>query len=194
MPLLWRIYLPAAAVLVVAAIALIILPITVSERAVPAEIGVIVLGLAILLAVNLVLVRRSLAPLHELAALSRGVDLLRPGQRLTPPAGGEVADVVEAFNQMVARLEAERADSARRTLLAQEAERQRIARELHDEVGQALTAVLLQLTRASETAPAELRERLQAAQRRPGPGSTRWAGWSASCAPRRSTTWACRAR
>jgi two-component system sensor histidine kinase UhpB len=46
---------------------------------------------------------------------------------------------------MVARLEAERRDSAGRALAAQEGERLRIAQELHDEVGQRLTAVMLQL-------------------------------------------------
>jgi two-component system sensor histidine kinase UhpB len=45
---------------------------------------------------------------------------------------------------MVARLEAERRDSAGRALAAQESERLRIAQELHDEVGQKLTAVMLQ--------------------------------------------------
>ena len=54
---------------------------------------------------------------------------------------------------MLGRFELERRDSARRALAAQERERRRVARELHDEVGQALTAVVLQLDRAVGTAP-----------------------------------------
>ena len=59
-----------------------------------------------------------------------------------------MAELAGAFDQMLERLEPERRESARRALAAQEDERLRIARELHDEVGQALTAVLLQLDRA----------------------------------------------
>jgi two-component system, NarL family, sensor histidine kinase UhpB len=58
---------------------------------------------------------------------------------------------------MLDRLEAERGASAARALAAQEGERQRIARELHDEIGQSLTAVLLALKRAADTAPEPLR-------------------------------------
>ncbi len=163
-PLFWRVYIAASAVLVLAALALIALPVTVSERTVPAEIAIILGGLALLLGVSLLLVRRSLAPLHDLVALARGADPLRPGARLEAPAGGEVGEVAEAFNAMLDRLERERAESSRRTLSAQEDERQRIARELHDEVGQALTAVLLQLHRVAETAPPEMGEALHAAQ------------------------------
>ncbi len=47
---------------------------------------------------------------------------------------------------------------------AQEAERHRIAQELHDEVGQSLTAVLLGLKRAADRAPADLADELRAVQ------------------------------
>ena len=166
-PLFWRVYLAAAGVLLLAALALVLLPVTVSERTLPAEIAVLAGGVVLLLAVTVVLVRRSLAPLDELVEVARGVDLLQPGQRLAPlPAGDapEIAAVVAAFNGMLERLEDERADSARRTLSAQEEERLRLAHELHDEIGQALTAVLLQLKRAAETAPPGLRDRLHVAQ------------------------------
>ena len=45
-------------------------------------------------------------------------------------------------------------------LMLQEAERRRIARELHDEVGQTLTGVMLQVEGLAATIPAELREQL----------------------------------
>ncbi len=164
MPLFWRVYLASAAVLVVAAVALLVLPITVSERALPAEIAIIAAGLVLLLGISLLLVRRSLAPLHELVAVARGWDPLRPGPRIAATSGGEVGEVADAFNSMLDRLEREREQSARRTLSAQEDERLRIARELHDEVGQALTAVLLQLKHAAEIAPPEIGDRLHDAQ------------------------------
>jgi two-component system sensor histidine kinase UhpB len=56
-----------------------------------------------------------------------------------------VAQLVRTFNEMLERLESERRESGQRALRAQEAERRRIARGLHDEVGQVLTGVLLQL-------------------------------------------------
>ena len=84
------------------------------------------------------------------------VDLVQPGQRLEVEHDDEVGRVVDAFNGMLARLEAERRESGRRVLAAQEAERVGIARDLHDEVGQALTGVLLQLgSIAVSTAQAE---------------------------------------
>jgi two-component system sensor histidine kinase UhpB len=98
-----------------------------------------------MLAANLLLLRHTLAPINRLVERMRTVDLLRPGQRLVEPGGAEVTELVRAFNQMLERLEAERRESGRRALQAQEAERRRIASGLHDEVGQVLTGVLLQL-------------------------------------------------
>jgi two-component system sensor histidine kinase UhpB len=80
------------------------------------------------------------------------VDLLRPGQRLQVVREDEVGQVVRAFNEMLDRLERERQESGSRVLAAQEAERIGIARNLHDEVGQLLTGVLLQLDSIAQSA------------------------------------------
>jgi two-component system sensor histidine kinase UhpB len=76
----------------------------------------------------------------------------------------EVAELTAAFNEMIERLETERRESARAALAAQEGERSRIARELHDEVGQALTAVMLQLERTSRGRDAPVRDDLEEAR------------------------------
>jgi two-component system sensor histidine kinase UhpB len=96
------------------------------------------------------------------------VDVLRPGQRLPVVRDDEVGRVLAAFNRMLDRLERERRQSGRRVLAAQEAERTRIARDLHDEVGQLLTGALLQLNSIAESAPAhrvELDEAREAVRR-----------------------------
>jgi two-component system sensor histidine kinase UhpB len=146
MSLLWRVFATNAAVLVAATLVLVLSPATVSFPIALAELIVLVIGLGAMLVLNLVLLRRAFGPLRRLTAMMRGVDPLRPGGRApVATSDPEVAELTGAFNEMLDRLEFERRDSARRALSAQETERRRIARELHDEVGQVLTAVLLQL-------------------------------------------------
>jgi two-component system sensor histidine kinase UhpB len=111
-----------------------------------------------------VLLRLSLAPLNKLTSLMRRIDPLRPGRRVEVSGPGEVRELGRVFNEMLERLELERRESARRALAAQEGERKRVAQELHDEVGQTLTAVLLQLTDLAERVPPELREEVVHAQ------------------------------
>ena len=149
----------------------------------------LVIGLIAMLVANLLLLRRALAPVERLVERMRTVDLLQPGQRLVEEGGPEVAEVVAAFNQMLERLEVERRESSRRALAAQEAERLRVARHLHDEVGQVLTGVLLQLD-ALATADRQVevgvlrRQRLLSVAR-----SRRCGGSRKSCGRNCSNTW-----
>jgi two-component system sensor histidine kinase UhpB len=79
------------------------------------------------------------------------VDPDRPGRRLSgvEPRSVEGQALAHAFNAMLDRLENARHEAARTALAAQEAERLRVARELHDEIGQTLTAVTIQAERAA---------------------------------------------
>lgn len=66
-----------------------------------------------------------------------------------------------AFNRMLDRLEEQRRQSSEAVLRAQEAERSRLARDLHDEANQSLTGVLLRLRAIEHDAPEELRPELR---------------------------------
>jgi two-component system, NarL family, sensor histidine kinase UhpB len=151
-PLFWRVFATNAVVLVVAAAVLALSPATISFPVAVTEAIVLLVGLGAMLALNFALLRRALAPLDELRGVMRGADPLRPGLRATVgDTAPELRVVSETFNDMVERLEAERRESARRALAAQEGERLRISQELHDEVGQKLTVVILRLDGPSDT-------------------------------------------
>jgi two-component system, NarL family, sensor histidine kinase UhpB len=160
MPLAWRIFVVNAAIVVGAAVVLAVSPATVSSPILLTEVAVLALGLVAILAVNLLLVRRSFAPLARLTRLMRRIDLLSPGQRLAVSGPAEVKELGAVFNEMLERLEHERRESGADALKRLEAERKRVAQELHDEVGQALTAVMLQLARLSRAAPESLGDQL----------------------------------
>ena len=87
-------------------------------------------------------------------------DPLALGERVDVDGGPEGHALAQAFNEMLDRLETERRESTRRALMVQEGERQRVARELHDEVGQTLTGVMLQVEGLAAKIPEELREQL----------------------------------
>lgn len=70
-----------------------------------------------------------------------------------------------AVEQLRTRLEAERRAAGAAAIRAQEQERQRLARDLHDEVNQALTAILLRLEATIHEAPHALQEELRDTKR-----------------------------
>jgi two-component system sensor histidine kinase UhpB len=159
--LFWRVFVINAGVLVLATVALALSPATVSPDLRVIEAVVLAVGVLVLIGLNVVLLRRVFAPLERLTALMRRVDPMAPGQRIPNRDGSpEVQELGRAFNEMLDRLERERRDSGARALAAMEDERLRIARELHDEVGQTLTALVLQLETVGRQAPPALVEPL----------------------------------
>jgi len=120
MALFWRIFGLNAVVLGAATALLLWAPVTVSVPVALTEAVVLIVGLGVMLVANAVLLRVGLAPLERVTRRMATVDLLRPGQRLSVTGHGGVLDLVRAFNDMLDRLENERATSSARALSAQE--------------------------------------------------------------------------
>ncbi|MEV6280125.1 sensor histidine kinase [Nocardia sp. NPDC051832] len=139
-------------------------PATVSTRVRLTEIPVLLIGLAVMLGANAFLLRRSLAPLDHLIASMHRFDPLHRNDRLDDIDNGDLGHLIDSFNAMTERLESERTAASASALAAQERERQRIARELHDEIGQSLTVALLSMKRAVDKAPDDVVDVLHGAQ------------------------------
>ena len=153
--LFWRLLVPNVTVLCVACLVLIIEP---ANGRIPALAG----GFAIMVAANVVLIRRATTPLVRLTELMGEVDPLHPGQRLPGPrAQSELTVLTDAFNDMLDRLETERRESGMRALSEREGERRRVAAELHDQVGQTLTALGLHVDRLLGRSPADLEDEIR---------------------------------
>jgi len=181
-----------AVVFVVAVAVLAWTPVTVHRVATPSELVVLGIGLVLMLTFDLVLPAAGVSTAAN-AWPRRCTPLIRRRRKNQAgsfeSASAEVRALAEALEGMLSRLERERRDSALRELAAQERERLRIASELHDEVGQMLTAIALRAERAAR------RRR----RRRPGAlleisetalsGLETCAESPASCDPRCSTTW-----
>ncbi|MFY9264257.1 MAG: sensor histidine kinase [Solirubrobacterales bacterium] len=131
-----------------------------------AEVVLLMMSIAGALLLNMVILRRQFAPLERLVKTMDRIDLALPGERAELPRGAteDVAELVLAFNQMIERLEQERREKVAATVQAQESERARVARDLHDEANQALTAVILRLEAAAQSAPPSLAEEINEAK------------------------------
>jgi two-component system sensor histidine kinase UhpB len=155
LPLFWTVCLINGVVFVVGALVLVLSPASVSADPVPSEIAVIGIGLAVMILTDALLIRWALAPLQRLIARLEDIERLEP-TRLPEEGSGSVLGMAKSVNGLLARLAEERRLGDARALSAQEAERHRIAQELHDEVGQSLTVMLLGLKQVESQAPPEL--------------------------------------
>jgi two-component system sensor histidine kinase UhpB len=164
MSLFWRVFAANAAILIAGALTLAFAPGPLHRHAAVIDLTALIVGLLAMLIANGLLLRRLFRPLERLAEQMESADVLRGGQRLPAGSSGEIGRLERTFNRMLERLAKERRDAGAYALQAQEAERQRLARGLHDEVGQSMTAVLLQLKRLQANATREQRQQLDEAQ------------------------------
>jgi two-component system, NarL family, sensor histidine kinase UhpB len=130
----------------------------------PALALVLALAVGLTIIVNMITLQRRFRPLERLVDEMERADLSRPGAGLDSPVDGqsgpEEVRLQRAFRRMLERLESERRGTSSKALAAQEEERARVARDLHDEVNQSLTALLLRLEAARVKAPVELAHEL----------------------------------
>jgi two-component system, NarL family, sensor histidine kinase UhpB len=119
------------------------------------------MAIILVLLVNLLMLRRRFSPLEQLIERVEAVDPAKSSDLEYPATGPfepteEVDRLAASFRRLLQRIDAERRRSGRLVLRAQEEERRRLARDLHDEVNQALTAILLRLEALGQAAPPEL--------------------------------------
>lgn len=160
MPLSRRITVINGVVFAVGTALLALSPATVSARPLLSELVVLVVGLAVMVTANGLLVRGTLQPLERLVRELEALRSTEPLGRLSPADHGIAGRIGAAVNDLVSRIDAGQRSGRLSTLAGQEAERARIAQELHDGVGQSLTALLLQLRALSEEPGAASGERL----------------------------------
>jgi two-component system, NarL family, sensor histidine kinase UhpB len=119
----------------------------------------LILAMAIVLSlcVNLWMLQRRFKPLESLIKRIESID---PSEPATLALGQsdpvtEINRLSGSFNRLLDRIEDERRRSGQLAMRAQEEERRRLARDLHDEVNQALTAILLRLEALAQDTPPE---------------------------------------
>src|SRR5215210_3945376 len=124
--------------------------------------GAIAISILLLLIINMILLRRRFSPLETLIQRLEEIDPAQPTAQFVVPRTNveEVERLAITFRRLLRRMEDERRRSGRLVLRAQEEERRRLARDLHDEVNQALTAILLRLEALNQAAPPELNDEL----------------------------------
>lgn len=119
------------------------------------QFALLAMSIMLALLANIMMLRRRFLPLEELIDRLEAIDPAHVDSFEEPTPGGmeEVDRLSVTFRGLLERIEGERRRSGRLVLRAQEEERKRLARDLHDEVNQALTAILLRLQALMQDSP-----------------------------------------
>jgi len=119
---------------------------------------VLVLAIVLTFCVNLWMLQKRFDPLERLVERLEAID---PTELATLDLGDDPATEVDrlaaSFRRLLERVDDERRRSGKLVLRGQEEERRRVARDLHDEVNQALTGILLRLEALAQDVPADQR-------------------------------------
>ncbi|HEV2723368.1 MAG TPA: sensor histidine kinase [Thermoleophilaceae bacterium] len=117
---------------------------------------VLALVIALTFCVNLWMLQRRFGPLEHLIERIERIDPAEPASfEIARDPVAEIDRLAESFRRLLRRVDDERRRSGKLVLRAQEEERRRVARDLHDEVNQALTAILLRLEALAQDTPSE---------------------------------------
>ena len=116
---------------------------------------VLALALILVFVVNLWMLQRRFRPLESLIDRIERIDPAEPAtfELDTGEPVTEIDTLARAFKSLLDGIEEQRRASGKLVMRAQEGERRRLARDLHDEVNQALTAILLRLEALDQDVP-----------------------------------------
>lgn len=123
-------------------------------------------GVALSVLINCLMVKLAFRPLNEVVEALKAIRIGRHGIRVPVVRDDpQIGELSRSLGAMLTSLEQQRKKGAASAIRAQEEERKRIARELHDETSQSLTGLVIGIKIAAEMVPAsmpEIRDRLHA--------------------------------
>ena len=122
------------------------------------QVGILALAAVLTFCVNLWMLQKRFDPLERLIERLEAIDPADPAAfDLGDDPTAEIARLGASFRRLLERVEDERRRTGKLVLRGQEEERRRFARDLHDEVNQALTGILLRLEALAQDVPPDQR-------------------------------------